>query len=308
VTWTKIDDGFDRHPKIVTVGPIGELLQLHGLIYCNHYLTDGFIPSGAVGQLLDQEWLEASLNNSAYGYPSVRKFAAVLVAADVWEEVEGGYQIVHFDEFQPSKAEVIARTDARTDAKRAAGLASAASRRSKFGTAQPGNGSRTDQDQFRTDARTASRTDARTESRTESRTASEQPPNPVPVPVPTTTAKASVVAAKAPQLEILDLVDPTVGDLVALFVDASRAAGSEPTSREKARIGKEAKRLLGEGKDPQNLARAIVDCARRNRLDLLEQVVGDVERDAAGTPRGPVLPPKANSLAVRRAAAFRRRT
>lgn len=48
VTWTKLDDGFDRHPKILAVGLMAELLQIHALNYCNRYLTDGLVPWGAV--------------------------------------------------------------------------------------------------------------------------------------------------------------------------------------------------------------------------------------------------------------------
>lgn len=111
MSWTKLDDGFDQHPKIAAVGPIAELLQIHGLIYCNRYMTDGFIPNEAIGRLLDQGWLESHLSNQD-GYPIVTKFAEILVENEVWKRVDGGVQIIHFLEFQRSRAQVLAEREA----------------------------------------------------------------------------------------------------------------------------------------------------------------------------------------------------
>src|SRR5690606_8367123 len=106
-------------PKMAAVGPIGWGVWLAGLAYCNRNLTDGFIPyhvadriagswrvrvptpdgrvqvwkisrsSGMVGEDLDAEWV-----------------IGLLVQAGLWEEVEGGYRVHDYLDYQPSREEV----------------------------------------------------------------------------------------------------------------------------------------------------------------------------------------------------------
>jgi hypothetical protein len=48
MTWSKIDDQFYDHPKIVAAGPLGTALFVCGLSYCSRHLTDGFISTAQV--------------------------------------------------------------------------------------------------------------------------------------------------------------------------------------------------------------------------------------------------------------------
>ena len=110
MTWTKLDENFADHPKILAAGPVAELLQIHALLYSNRNLTDGFIPASAVKHLTHGPC-----------QPSVRR----LIEVGIWTEVAGGYQIHDFLEYQPSKAKVLANRKQKASAGQAGGLARA---------------------------------------------------------------------------------------------------------------------------------------------------------------------------------------
>lgn len=110
MTWTRLEPGFPEHPKILAAGPMAELLHVHGLIYCNRYLTDGFIPALAVPGLL----------RVPYRRPVKR-----LIELGIWMEVKDGYQVHDFLDFQMSKAEVTALKAERAVSGRLGGLAKA---------------------------------------------------------------------------------------------------------------------------------------------------------------------------------------
>lgn len=116
MTWTRLDEGFSDHPKILAAGPMAELLHIHGLLYCNRHLTDGFIPTAALPLLKARA-----------------PYVAKLVSAGIWEKVDGGYRIHHFLEYQPSRAEVLEARTARKIAKIAGGKARAQNARRSGG-------------------------------------------------------------------------------------------------------------------------------------------------------------------------------
>lgn len=92
MTWLRIDDLIADHPKFLTAGPKASWLWVCGLAYASRYLTDGFVPSVQVRTL-----------GSITGAP---KLASRLVAAGLWTEVEGGYLIHDYLDFQPSSADI----------------------------------------------------------------------------------------------------------------------------------------------------------------------------------------------------------
>jgi len=87
MTWTKIDDEDTEASWDLSDGAY----RLHhsGLVYCNHHLTDGYVPASRLAVLMP-----------AYD-PA---FLAELLAADKWGAVTGGYQIANFLRDQPSKS------------------------------------------------------------------------------------------------------------------------------------------------------------------------------------------------------------
>jgi hypothetical protein len=110
MTWTKLSDDFDQHPKIIAAGPLAELLHIHGLIYCNRYLTDGHIPATAVRRLIT--------------VPE-KRLVERLVELGIWLTVKDGYQIHDFSEYQSTRAKVLAERKQKSSAGQAGGLARA---------------------------------------------------------------------------------------------------------------------------------------------------------------------------------------
>lgn len=98
--WAKLDDALIDHRKVFKAG---ELIGKHGpaiaigffavgLMWSNKHLTDGFLPDAIVK-----------------GFPHVDNplsVAGALVKAELFEKVEGGFQIHDFDEYNPSAAAI----------------------------------------------------------------------------------------------------------------------------------------------------------------------------------------------------------
>ena len=95
MAWTRIDDNFLMNPKVQTAGPLGMALYLAGLIYANTNLTDGFIV----------ERMLPVLCGMAYQTPN-KGTAQVLVKLNLWEKVNGGYQIHDFLVFNKSREQI----------------------------------------------------------------------------------------------------------------------------------------------------------------------------------------------------------
>lgn len=117
MAWVKVDDTAPEHPKFLMLGRdrlAGIGLWLVGLAYSNRYLTDGFIPAGALP-----------------GTGDVTKLAARLVAVCLWERVQGGYRIHDYSDYQPSREETEALRATRAEAGRKGGRRSGSTRSSK---------------------------------------------------------------------------------------------------------------------------------------------------------------------------------
>lgn len=131
--WVKLDDGFDQHPKIAQVGPLGIALWTVGLAYCNRQLSDGFIPWAHARSLLSWEFLGPKRED---GTQRINQIAVtcgmggedvtcayvidLLVEAGLWEAVDGGYQIHDYDQYQPTREQVEERERAARSAQRRA--------------------------------------------------------------------------------------------------------------------------------------------------------------------------------------------
>ena len=91
--YARLDNHFDQHPKIIAAGYKAAYLFTVGICYSSRMLTDGFIPSGMVPRLVA-------------GMPGWKKAVAQLVLLGLWQEVEGGYAIHDYLDFQESRADV----------------------------------------------------------------------------------------------------------------------------------------------------------------------------------------------------------
>lgn len=101
MTWARLDDSFYDHPKFLGLGlePIG--LWACGLAYACRYLTDGFLPRAAVAR---------------FGGPKGIKTASELVDSGLWSEVNGGYSIINYLEYNQSKSNVESTRKVKQDA------------------------------------------------------------------------------------------------------------------------------------------------------------------------------------------------
>src|SRR5882757_9587617 len=94
--WVRIDDNFPHHPKVIAAGPVAMALYVSAICYSNAYLTNGFVTKVSLKALLP--WPSRTAMSRA---------VSVLVAAELWAVVEGGYQIHDYLDYQPSRAQII---------------------------------------------------------------------------------------------------------------------------------------------------------------------------------------------------------
>lgn len=96
MTWVRIDDAFPEHPKVLSLGDDyerGVALHVRGLCYCARNLTDGHVPARMFRE-------DAEIRSR-------------LVEVGMWHEVEGGFVIHDYLDYNPSKAEALALAEAR---------------------------------------------------------------------------------------------------------------------------------------------------------------------------------------------------
>lgn len=98
--WVRIDEDFYLHPKVRKAGTDAMALHVAALCYCNHYLTDGYLPSTVLPSLLLFE----------HGQQP-EDVARRLVEAGMWEKAPGGYVIHDYLDYQPSRAEALAERE-----------------------------------------------------------------------------------------------------------------------------------------------------------------------------------------------------
>ncbi len=92
--WFKVDDQTTFHPKVMRAGnaAFGAWVRLGA--YCNAQLTDGFIPASVARMIASRRELET------------------LIESQFLDQIEGGYRIHDYLEYQPSRAQVEAERKA----------------------------------------------------------------------------------------------------------------------------------------------------------------------------------------------------
>ena len=114
MAWVRIDDEFYSHPKVaalrsdVMLACIG--LHTLALCWCNHKLTDGRIPLNQVHRLA---------GDLSLALPSGNPHALIneLLRVGMWEPLdEDSYQIHDYLDYQPSRAQIQAVREAKSEA------------------------------------------------------------------------------------------------------------------------------------------------------------------------------------------------
>jgi hypothetical protein len=85
----RLDTGWHAHPKILKLGLAGMGLHAWSISYCDHAVSDGFIPEGAWPSL-----------------PGARAAVKIVLAAGLWEPVEGGYRLHDYGDYNRTKAQI----------------------------------------------------------------------------------------------------------------------------------------------------------------------------------------------------------
>lgn len=114
-TWFKVHDNFFRNPKVLIAGEDAALLYLQGLAYCSDSLTDGLIPSAALGTLTQRR--------------GAKGLAQKLVDAGLWIETESGWEVHDYCSEQQTRAQVEAKREAARERQRRSRSVTAPSRR-----------------------------------------------------------------------------------------------------------------------------------------------------------------------------------
>ena len=99
--WFKVDDSFYDHPKVLPLSGDEVALWLRAGAWCGRQLTDGFVPDRALPVL-------------GYG----RETADALVSVGLWERLAAGYRFHDWEDYQPTRAEVLERQARRSEAGR----------------------------------------------------------------------------------------------------------------------------------------------------------------------------------------------
>ena len=105
MTWAKIDDLLPEHPKMEraceAVGDAALAAYVSAVCYCRRANHTGFVPRGRLRGLTRHE--------------KPARVAEALVAEGLWEEVEGGWQIHDYHEYNASPQQVAMRRAAAAE-------------------------------------------------------------------------------------------------------------------------------------------------------------------------------------------------
>jgi hypothetical protein len=228
MVWVKIDDSILDNPKIIRSGPVGFALHVAAITWSARNMTDGFIPEAKAKQLLSKTWSEPRPDGQQIiwelhaGSGHVVRCAEdvidnvieLLVQIGLWhEQTDGygnpGYELHDFTKFNPTRAEVLAKSELRRTAGRNGGKQTASKHSSK----------------------TVANTQANDVAKPEQSEQQNSSPYPVPDPVPIReddNARTRVVCPDG-----LELTEPQRASLLTSLVPADTIDSATKTYRAK---------------------------------------------------------------------------
>lgn len=272
-TYITLTDGMPDHPKVVAAGGDAAWLQVCAIAYCSRNRTDGHVPAQIVVRLSDRK--------------QPKKLAAKLVDVGLWHapghdcercpQITEGYYVHDYLEHQRSAEQIADLRRKRAEAGRKGG---SVSRPKVSKTEASASGGASDVLQANTEAKQKpieAPTDAPT----------EVPPTEVLAERPNGRSGAS----KPRRQRHDDQQSPNAGDVVAAWVEgAEQTTGERPASRLVAQVGRQARELIAEGKDPARLIAAARAAGSKGFADLPRELLktganGRAPADATSNPR-----------------------
>lgn len=106
MAWVKLDDQAPRNEKMLAAGPSACWLWVCGIAHSQSQLTDGFVSLAVLPMI------------GVKGVGRTKRLAEQLVAAGLFERVEGGYQVHDYLDHNPSRAVVLAKRAEDAERKR----------------------------------------------------------------------------------------------------------------------------------------------------------------------------------------------
>jgi len=272
VTWAKIDDKFHSHPKLAEIEP--ELMLAAAGLYsmtlswCADQLTDGQIPRSQPRRIA--------------GAP-VDNLVDELVRVGLWETRKDGFFVHDYLDYNPSKAQVLAERERKSEAGRLGGIAAQQAKREARAQAEA------EQVLEQVPKQVLGRC-------LPSATPSASGSSGTPVPVPIEDLSEGVPPSGDPPVENFRDIEeqedppedkPTHGQrLVAYYVEEHRqVCGSEPTERQIGLLADLVGKKLRKGSSPVNV-RAAIRCmvAKGKGPSTLPAFVDEAEVMARGQP------------------------
>jgi len=140
MSWLKIDDGFEDHPKVEPLSDAAHRLWSRAACWCKkptNAHTNGFVPRAMLRTIAKNSAPQKKLEKLAQELVDAK--AGGMFEVGLWEPEEGGWRFHDWAEYQPGSGETGEPSGgmSRSEAARVAGLRSAEVRRAKHGTAQP---------------------------------------------------------------------------------------------------------------------------------------------------------------------------
>lgn len=178
MSFALLDDRLTEHPKWLITSSAAHDMFIAAICYCARLLTDGFVPMAQIRKLIEHDAPLQVAEELAEAHPPG-------YTSGLFDRHPNGYLVHDYLDWNPSRDVVLAKRERRADAGRQGGKNSVATRRERYGTAQP-------------EGRSEANPEANA-STYASNTPPKQTPNPTPTPIPTTTPNG-VVGARGTRL------------------------------------------------------------------------------------------------------------
>lgn len=240
MAWVRIDDQFTDHPKAAEAGPLGIAMQVAALCYSNRHLTDGFISYAVAARLLDWTGIAKDLDwdkpdQQVMGWKITwQEVAEKCEEAGLWDAVDGGWRIHDYLEYNPGRADALAKRQDISAKRAQAGRKGLANRW---------------------------QTDSKRDSKTPSNANQNDSPNPNPNPIEKETPRAARPQDEPAAVPVVESIAQITGekpyDILAAFALAceSDLAAAAPAWKQKQLAV--AKRLLEQGYGTDKVRRYI---------------------------------------------------
>lgn len=231
--YVPLDVNYDSDPAIIAAGEDAEVLFVRSLSYSKRSYSDGFVPDFQLPR---------------FGLKRIGERVAALVREGVWLPVDGGFQIRSWARWNETSVEMEQkrqRNKERQQAKR---------------DREARDGGRDDA-VTTTDVTPASQRDDLVSHTDKTRQDRERQDN----------HSVGDAAASPSQRDDADGIgpNPSTAMVVAAWVDGAREhTGERPAARLIAQVGRQARELLAEGRNPERLADAALACGRKGYADL----------------------------------------